>query len=127
MKKIFCIILVFVFITSFSIPAFSEEWNIEDKMLLGGLIVTKFIDYKQTSYIFDHPEEWKELNPLIKSGVDKYGNNFVPFYFLTTTLVEVFIADKLKSEYRGRFVSFLFGASFSTIYFNYQAGIKVNF
>ncbi len=127
MKRLICIILLAIFIISFSIPAFSKEWNTEDKLLLMGLVASKFIDYKQTSYIFDHPEEWRELNPLMESGVDKHGKGFVPFYFLTTTLIEILIADKLKSEHRGRFISFLFGASFSTVYFNYQAGIRVNF
>ncbi len=120
------LIYISIIILSISGCAF-KSWDTEDKLLTGALITTHIIDCKQTQYIFNHPESHRELNPVINIGVANYGKGFIPIYFLTATISELFIADKLKPATRGRFLGFLTGASFSVVYFNNMAGIKIKF
>ncbi len=121
-KAIFTILTILILIS----PAIADDWDTMDKALLGVLITSQTIDCFQTRYIFDKPE-WNELNPVIRDGVDKYGQGFIPFYFATTTLINALIADWLPSDYRKAWLGIWVGSSVTTIYRNYSIGVKMKF
>ena len=121
--KLTLIILITLILTS---PVLADDWDTVDKTLLGVLISTKTIDCFQTRWIFDK-DEWHELNPIIREGVDRYGKGFIPAYFLVTTLGTALIADWLPSDYRKAWLGIWVGASGTTVHRNYVLGVKMKF
>ncbi len=122
MKIILCLIIILIPI---SVSA-NDNWDTLDKTLLGTLIISHTIDCFQTQYIFDNPNH-RELNRVIKDGVDRYGKGFIPAYFIATTLVSALIADWLPSDYRKAWLGIWVGASVNTITRNYMLGVGLKF
>lgn len=48
-------------------PAHSAEWDTTDKVLYSTFVTLQVVDGLQTHYALHHPEQFRELNPLMKS------------------------------------------------------------
>jgi len=119
-------LLLIVLILSTPTLCLAEDWDTKDKALLGVLIASKAIDCLQTRYIFSEPK-WHEKNPMINHGVEKHGKEYIPIYFLTTTLVSALIADWLPSNLRKVWLGIWIAGSLKCVHHNYSVGIKLYF
>lgn len=118
------ICLVVLFILLIGIPSWAGgKWDTTDKVLMGSFIGLNAVDYMQTRYIFDHPNEYYEKNPVLK-GV---GEDWCPLYFLGISLGAWYVADKLKPNHRKIFLGILNGIQIYTVGRNFGIGIKLSF
>jgi len=105
-----------------------HKWDIPDKILFSFLVSFHVIDSLQTSYIFNHPERYREENPIIKKGVDQIGKGFIPLYFIGFTGLEFLVINDMKSSLMRKTTLFLFNINaFSFVANNYDIGIGLNF
>ena len=119
MIMVMIIALILTFLTSCS------GWNRRDKTLLtiNGVLMT--IDMLQTADIYRH-DEYYEVNPIIDSGVDKFGTGFIPVYFAGSFGARYLIADQLKS-WRPWFLTGTAAVSAGLVIHNNSIGLEIGF
>ena len=84
--------------------ASGDDWDNWDKSLYITHQLAKTVDMFQTQNIYRN-KEYRELNPVIDSGVNKFGTHFIPVYFLGSAVAEYIVADVLKAPYRKMFLT----------------------
>jgi len=122
MKRLLALQLV-VFIL-FSSSCKAEEWETRNKWIGGAALALHIADWRQTRYITEHPQIYREMNPLLgphpsKAEVDRF--------FLLTGIGTYLIADYLQGDTRTTFLSVFSVLKFSAVYNNYSIGIKLEF
>ena len=84
------------------------------------------IDMLQTADIYQHPDEYYEVNPVINFGVAKFGTGFIPLYFAGSFGLRYVIADQLKS-WRPWFLTGTAAVSAGLVIHNNSIGLEVGF
>jgi len=118
MKKIICIVLIFL---SLPCTLYAEKWDIYDKALMAGVIIGNFIDLKQTQEVFDNPN-YHELNPSL---CDR--EKWVPAYFILQSLAVGYFADKLEGKNRKAFLGLFLMLKVDVINHNFKIGVGLPF
>ena len=103
-----------------------SDWDKTEKALFASSCVFRTIDMLQTNDIYHH-DEYHEINPLIDSGVDKFGTKFIPVWFVTMGLTEYLIVDALPHKYRKVVLGVTNAVSLGLIYNNNRIGLGLNF
>lgn len=58
------VLILFLF---WSLPAIAEPWDTTDKILFGSFLALQVADAAQTHYASQHPDRFREVNPLLGS------------------------------------------------------------
>jgi hypothetical protein len=127
MKSIIPIILI---LTSTQVFAF-DNWNTEEKLFWGFKTVGMYIDYEQTKYISDHPDEYHEKYGVFWLGKhpskDKVTLVFAGSYIIQTGIVHILPRDAdvfgYKIKPRRIFQSFSVGVTSFNVGNNFRIGI----
>lgn len=102
----------------------ADEWTNADTQWEIAYQVVHAVDWGQTRYIAEHPDEFHEMNPILGEH-PSVGS--VDAYFITTGVVHYLIARKLPSKYRRAWQVVFTIDHAQAVANNYQLGIKVKF
>lgn len=97
-------------------PVAGAQWSEADTARQIVIAATYYADYKQTSYIFGHPEKFSEMNPLIKA------DNIGP-YFLAAAALAAGVAYVAPDKWRPYVQTVFIGVQTLTIMHNARAGV----
>lgn len=103
---------------------YAGNWDKTDKALLTSKLTLHAIDMLQTKDIYD--DDYREINPIISSGVGAVGEKFIPIYFVTTGILNYVVADYLD-EYRKPFLAGSNAVSLVLVLHNRSIGLGLNF
>jgi len=119
-KPIFIVTLLILFF----LPAnlFSSEWNKSDTIREVGWQIIHFIDWKQTLYIADNPDEYYEINPILGKHPSKGKING---YMIISSISHAGISYLLPPKYREIFQYISIGVSSVAVISNFNVGIQV--
>lgn len=92
MRKIYFTLLLLFPLVSFA----SDPWSTSDKIRGGLFLGLSYVDYKQTIYIAEHPEEFSERNSFLGNHPSK---NRVTNHFIIATGINLIFMDYLPSSY----------------------------
>jgi hypothetical protein len=93
-----------------------QPWNTREVVTEIGYLGSSYIDYTQTLKV---TEEGRELNPQLGEHPSKYE---IAQYFITTRILHWAVADFLEPDDRMFWLTFWFGASTTTIFWNWRQG-----
>lgn len=99
-------------------------WSRQEKLMEAAYLTSHAIDWQQTRYIAKHPEEYRELNPILGSHPETWE---VDAWFLGTAILHPVVTHYLPKEYRPLWQGLTLGMSMSTVGWNLQMGIKLDF
>ncbi len=120
-------ILICLFFFLFSFPAFAgDKWDKWDEGLIVSLVASRTIDCLQTIKIIETANNYEKYNPLIREGAEHFGTSFIPFYFISTSILTYKIADILPSVYRKAGLSIFLGTSVFMIKHNHSIGVGLS-
>ena len=103
-----------------------NKWDTEDKVLLGVTYTAGAVDVLQTHSIF-HQDDYKEFNPIINAGVDKFGHKFITPYFVASGLLVYTAAGFLKGKKRTTFLSIMCILESAVVINNDRVGVRLKF
>lgn len=121
---LFIFIGIILLLTS---PVSAEDWDTVEKTMFGTLLTMKAIDCLQTSDIYDHPDKYYEINPIINWGVEEFGKKFIPIYFVGSSYLSYLITDKVFPKYKKETLGILNTIQLGVIYYNHTAGLSLSF
>lgn len=102
----------------------ADKWTTTDKALEAVFVTATVIDWGQTLYIADHPNQFDELNPIL----GKYPSRArVNIYFPVVLVAHAVISNYLPKPYRTIWQSFSIAVEVPVIGNNYALGIKLGF
>ena len=122
----FLLVLVLIGLPLCSEDRAGDEWDTYDKSLFVAHQIIRTVDMFQTQDIYNQ-KEFYEMNPVIDTGVDRFGTHFIPIYFVGMAVAEYFIADALPSNYRKAFLTVGSAVSVGLVYHNKAAGLNMSF
>ncbi len=97
-----------------------DSWDTTDKALLVGCAALWYMDYQQTLQIVEDENRY-ELNPFLGENPSK---DRVNMHFAGSFALNYFIADKLNSKNRKKYLSIMVMFESAVINHNVQVGIK---
>ncbi len=105
----------------------ADKWDRVDYTLLATSTALKFIDWRQTLYVTNHPRTetengYHEANPILGQ---RPSNDQVHLYFLGTLAAEIAIAHFLPSSLRKPWLLMWIGISGWSINHNESVGIGI--
>lgn len=101
-----------------------EPWSDGDYARQAVVFGTMYIDWRQSHEIADHPDKYREINPLLgdhPSGAD------VDRVFLATAIIHSSVVYAMPARWRPAFQWFTVGFETSSIGRNWQIGIRLGF
>jgi hypothetical protein len=101
MAKLFILIVMVVVVGFYSPVVYGEGWDVVDKGLMGMFVVGQVLNTSQVLYLYDHPEEFYELNPVVDGIHGEFGSSGVVVYKVLSTLVVYLLADSFPRYRRG--------------------------
>lgn len=120
-------LLAFLFVLK---PVYAFEhinkWDPEDQVLMGITVTAGAIDVLQTSWIFAH-DDFDDFNPILNAGVDRYGTEFIPAYFVASGLITYGIAGILDGKARTTFLSITSILESACVINNEMVGVGYSF
>lgn len=129
MKKIIPILLLTFFVSTpvcASKKSTKPEWSGQDFILMGTYNLVHVIDWGQTRYGINHPNEYSEETNIILGKSPKIQD--VDLYFTTTLLLQNTIIYLLPSRYRKLYLPFFIGFESMTVMRNLSLiGVKIQF
>lgn len=117
------IIIFFILGFIFCKTSHSQEWTTEQKQLAGIATALHIIDWGQTRYIAKHPDQFKELNPLLP---DHPSLSQVNKYFIISSLI-IGSAAHLLPEYRSTLLKMYIGVQIINTTRNFTLGLRLTF
>ena len=116
-RLLFCLALL-------SCPAHADDWTGTDTGLEVAWQVAHAIDWGQTRYIAKHPQDFRELNPILG---DHPSVGRVNTYFIATGLAHYGISQWLSPSNRRGWQTITIIFAVATVSRNHQIGVKIDF
>ena len=120
--KVLVAIVILLSIGSFAWAI--EPLSTESKILGLSFLALEIVDWGQTHYIADHPEEYTESNPILGNHPSRREVNA---WFIGSTVVCGTIFFFLPDKYRSIFAAFGFGLEFNAVLNNYRSSVRFSF
>lgn len=117
MRMIFLIIVL----TCFSC-ATTDKWSNTEKTKEAAWLILHAVDYSQTRYAMERPDEFKELNSLLGEHPSEGRLNLLT---LVTGVGHVLITDYAGKKYRSLFQNITLGFKVGTVANNFYVGAKI--
>jgi len=111
------IILLSIFLTG------CATWSKGDKIREATWMVLHVVDYKQTQYAMERPDEFKELNPLLG---DHPSEGRLNTFAVAGGLFHILVTNYLE-EHRTVWQNITIGMKIVVVANNYYVGAKVKF
>lgn len=106
-----------------ALPAHAREWT-DDEVAWGtAAAVAHVIDWGQTRYIARHPDQWRELNPVLGEHPSLGGVNR---YFLASGAL-MFAAAHYLPQYRSTLLKVWFTIGVGANLHNAAIGVRISF
>ena len=102
----------------------ADKWSTQDYTMEASYMVFHFIDWRQTRYIAKHPDDYRELNPILGNHPETWE---VDAWFIGTSIVHPIVTHFLPARYRPIWQGITLGASMATVGWNFSAGIRMDF
>ena len=100
----------------------ADKWDTTDIALGVSALALTIMDYGQTRYISDNPEQFTERNPLMGKHPSR---DDVNLYFAGAAVVGLAVAHFLPSEWRKVWLGGWIAAEGITVYHNDLIGVGV--
>lgn len=97
MKYVLVVFLLLIPILANADYKFAENWTWKDTARQAGVVSILAVDMGQTLYIAGHPDEWREINPVLGSHPDK---DKVWGYFISCAVVHTLVSLALPPKSR---------------------------
>ena len=99
-----------------------DPWTEDQVVLQGVATALGVMDWKQTLYVADHPDEYYEVNPIIGKHPDR---SRVNAYFALVIPARILVTWLIPSEWRKYWLGSNMLISGYMVYNNYKVGIRV--
>ena len=122
MKKLFYVLLIFLMsrcLFAQDNTDTSLQWKTHDKVLLVTYLIGETIDVLQTHEALSRPNEFNEMNPLIKDDTD----------LLISAVLSTSLIIWASNHFEGQRTAILTGCNaikWSFVIGNHSAGVRVN-
>jgi len=124
MKRFTMVLIITLFIL-IAQPVFAADpWTREDTYREAAFAAITVADWSQTLQIADHPEKWKELNPILGSHPSR---GEVSIYMGTSIILHAAIAYILPQPYRTWWQYAWIGIETAAVGQNLSVGIGIGF
>jgi hypothetical protein len=123
MRGLHRIILIVLFLVPLASPV-SADWTRQQVALELSYQVLHFVDWQQTRYIARHPDEYREINPILGDHPD---TEWVDAYFLATGIGHFLVSHALPDRYREYWQYVTVGIVGAVVGWNYSIGIRMEF
>jgi len=100
----------------------ADPWDKADLALAGTYLALKAVDFGQTRYIAQHPERFRECNPIIGRHPSE---SDVIVYFALGAVVDAAVAHFLPSKWRKIYLGARIATSLVCVANNASIGLKV--
>ena len=117
MKKVFVISMLLI-VTG---CGYFDKWTREDKILQCTQLIVQGLDWQQTKEIARN-DDFYETNPMIGEYPTQWE---VDRYFLISASTGMLVSHVLPQEYRKYWQMFWIGSSSSSVFHNYNVGIRI--
>lgn len=104
--------------------ATTDKWTKAEKTKEVAWLILHAVDYSQTRYAMDRPDEFKEANPLLG---DHPSEGRLNLFALITGIGHVWLTDYVGKEYRSLFQNITLGFKTGTVVNNFYVGAKIEF
>jgi hypothetical protein len=101
-----------------------DSWTTREKVLEGTYLGLVLVDWGQTLYIADHPDEYFEHNKILGQHPSR---GEVNTYFTTLMVTHIVIADVLNHKWREPFQWVSIILAIRTVNHNHSIGIQIDF
>ena len=121
MKSIMLIIMLTILmipVTGFA----AEDWNKEEKLKEAAWMVLHAVDWRQTAYAMDRPDEYEELNPILCKHPSEGRLNM---FILTTAIGHYLITNYIPKKHRSVWQNISIGFKLGTVSSNYYVGARI--
>lgn len=109
----------------------SDDWTRADTERQAVYYVFHVLDWAQTRYIANHPDEFSERNYMIGfrhgPGNEAYNRHRADKYFATTAVIHYLVAQALTPDARRHFQFITIGVEAGLVGYNLNAGVQFQF
>jgi hypothetical protein len=109
MKKLIVLLILLFPFTALA----ADEWTRSEKAWEAAWQFTHGIDWLQTRYIAEHPDDYSEINPILGNAEG--------------AIIHPIISHYLHRKYRGVWQKFTFSASAACVGWNFSIGVGLEF
>ena len=121
MKSITLIIMLMILMLP--VAGFTaDDWNKEEISKEVAWMVLHAVDWRQTAYAMDRPDEYEELNPILGNHPSEGRLNM---FMLTTALGHYLITKYIPKEHRSVWQNISIGFKLGTVSSNYYVGARI--
>jgi len=118
-------LIVLLLILLFPSVAFSaDEWTRSEMAWEAAWQFSHGIDWLQTRYIAEHPDDYSEINPILGDHPSKHEVNV---YFAAGAILHPIVSHYLPRKYRRIWQKVTFSASAACVGWNFSIGVGLEF
>ena len=107
-----------------SSSTYASDWSDEDISREAVLLVIHTIDWGQTRYIAENPDQFHEINPLLDTNPSVWQVNN---YFILSGLAHIAISNALPPEWRKGWQYVTIGIGVANVSRNHSIGLRISF
>jgi hypothetical protein len=97
MKYILVLLILLIPVLANAEYKFAEDWTWQDTARQAGVVSLLVVDMGQTLYIAGHPDEWRDINPILGEHPDE---GKVWGYFISCAVVHTLVSLALPPKSR---------------------------